>query len=389
MVRDLDRLARALADRDLDGYLIDAPGSDPDQRYVSGFAGHDPFVSLSSDGAVHLLVRGLERALAEKESEADTVATPDDYGRSALTHKAPGERELIVLERFLSEHDVGSLAVPSRFPTGTADGLRERGIAVDVDRDGLIGRMRAVKSEDEIEYMRAAQRATEKAMGRAESVLASARRDAQLHYEGEVLTSERVKAEIKISLLREGYDVEQIIVACGPEAANPHERGSGPLRPNEPIVIDIFPWDSDTMYHADMTRTFCVGEPSETAAEWYDLTARAQDAAFDAIGPGVSSTAVHDAVCDVYEDAGIPTNRSDPGTETGFMHGTGHGVGLAVHEGPRVSIADGEELQPGHVVTIEPGVYDPEIGGVRIEDLVVVTDDGFENLTDYERTFEL
>jgi Xaa-Pro aminopeptidase len=133
-----------------------------------------------------------------------------------------------------------------------------------------------------------------------------------------------------------------------------------------------------------MTRTFLKGEPTGTVREWYDLTAEAQDAALAAIEPGVTGAAVHDAACDVYEDAGLRTLRSDERTETGFIHSTGHGVGLDIHELPQVA-PGGEELEPGHVITVEPGLYDPEVGGVRIEDLVVVTEDGHENLTDYPR----
>ena len=137
-----------------------------------------------------------------------------------------------------------------------------------------------------------------------------------------------------------------------------------------------------------MTRTFCVGEPSDTVREWYDLTAEAKTAAFEALEPGATGAEVHDAVCDVYEDAGLPTLRSDDRAETGFIHSTGHGVGLDVHELPRLS-PNGGELEPGHVVTIEPGLYDPAVGGVRIEDLAVVTEDGYENLTDYEQRLVL
>jgi Xaa-Pro aminopeptidase len=131
-----------------------------------------------------------------------------------------------------------------------------------------------------------------------------------------------------------------------------------------------------------MTRTFCRGEASETVTEWFDLTHEAMEAALAAVEPGVTGEAVHDAACDVYEAAGLPTLRADESAETGFIHSTGHGVGLDVHELPQVA-PGGAELEPGNVITIEPGLYDPEVGGVRIEDLVVVTDDGCENLTDY------
>ena len=243
--------------------------------------------------------------------------------------------------------------------------------------------IRATKTDAEIEHVRAAQKANEAAMGAAEDLLARAERDGdRLVVDGETLTSEWVKETIEVTLLRHGCALDETIVACGRDAADPHDRGSGPLEPDEPIIVDIFPRDKSTKYHADMTRTFCVGEPDPTVQEWYDLTEQAYRAALEAVEPGVTGKDVHDAACEVYEDAGLPTLRSDPGAETGFIHSTGHGVGLDVHELPRVA-PDGEELEPGHVITIEPGLYDPDVGGVRIEDLVVVTEGGHDNLTDY------
>ncbi len=207
----------------------------------------------------------------------------------------------------------------------------------------------------------------------------------RLVHAGDPLTSEAVKEEIEVTLLRHGCALDETIVACGADAADPHDRGSGPLSADEPIIVDIFPRDKSTKYHADMTRTFLRGDPSDEIREWYDLTERAKAAAFDALEPGATGTDVHDAVCAVYEDAGEPTLRSDERTETGFIHSTGHGVGLDVHELPRLS-PNGGELRPGHVVTIEPGLYDPAVGGVRIEDIAVVTEDGYENFTDYEQS---
>jgi Xaa-Pro aminopeptidase len=224
-------------------------------------------------------------------------------------------------------------------------------------------------------------------MAAAESLIESATViEGVLHHDGDPLTSERVRREIELTLVREGCALDETIVACGADAANPHDRGSGPLYADESIVVDIFPRDTETRYHADMTRTFVKGEPSGTLQEWFDLTDEARSAALDAVEPGVTGAAVHEAVCDVYEDAGLPTLRTDPETETGFIHSTGHGVGLDVHERPQVS-PDGAELEPGNVVTIEPGLYDPDVGGVRIEDLIVVTEDGYENLTEYPVEF--
>jgi len=222
-------------------------------------------------------------------------------------------------------------------------------------------------------------------MGRAEALFeAATARDGTLYLDDDPLTAERVKREIEIELLEADCALDETIVACGPDAADPHDRGSGPLSADEPIIVDIFPRSKRSGYYADMTRTFCVGEPSETVRRWHELTCEAQTAALETIEAGVSGSEVHGAVCDVYEDAGLPTLRADETTETGFIHTTGHGVGLDIHERPRLSEEE-TELEAGHVVTVEPGLYDPAVGGVRVEDLVVVTDEGCENLTEYPK----
>ncbi len=385
MNRDLSALDAALDEQGVDGYLVDAASDDSDQYYLSGFDAPDPFLTLY-DGEIRLLfARSLEYSRAVEESAATTVQRYVDFDHQEKIEKH-GQRDAVdrVHAAFLSAHGVDSVAVPPRFPLRTADGLREQGVEVRPDEDGTITEIRATKTGTEIDHIRTAQRANEAAMERAEHLIASSDVDdeGRLQYDGDVLTSERVKEGIEVTLLRHGCALDETIVACGRSAADPHDRGSGALLANEPIIVDIFPQAKSTKYHADMTRTFCRGDPDETVREWYDLTQRAKEAALDVVEPGVTGEAVHDAACDVYEDAGLPTLRSDERTETGFIHSTGHGVGLDVHELPRVS-PGGEELQPGHVITIEPGLYDPEVGGVRIEDFVAVTEDGYENLTDY------
>jgi Xaa-Pro aminopeptidase len=381
---DLSDLDAFLAESEYDGYLIDADSEDSDQYYLSGFDAPDPFVTLY-DGSVRLLFsRSLEYGRAVKESRGDTVERGVDYGYGDYVEEY-GRREATerVLADFLDHYDVSSVAVPPRFPLSTADGLRDQGVSVGVDHDATVTEIRATKTDEEIEHVRTAQRANEAAMAAAEERIAAADVvDGVLHEDGDPLTSELVKTEIEVTLLEHGCALDETIVACGSDAADPHDRGSGPLAAGEAIIIDIFPQDKATKYHADMTRTFCVGEPSETIREWYDVTAEAKAAALDAVEPGATGEDVHDAACDVYEAAGLPTLRSDERTETGFIHSTGHGVGLDVHELPSVA-PGGAELEPGHVITIEPGLYDPDVGGVRIEDIVVVTEDGYENLTEY------
>ncbi|MFC4551005.1 MULTISPECIES: M24 family metallopeptidase [Halorussus] len=382
---DLSALADALDSEGYDGYLLDADSSDSNQLYLSGFDAPDPFVTLYTPEGLSLLVSGLEYGRAKSEGRADDVARLADYdfpqkvgeygGRAAAEHA--------VIAEFLADRDVASVATPERFPLGTADDLRDHGVEVEVLEGDVLAEIRATKTDEEVERIRTAQKANEAAMAAAEDLISAASvEDGTLRHDGEVLTSERVKEEIEVTLLRHGCALDETIVACGADGADPHNRGSGPLAAGEPVVIDIFPRDKESKYNGDMTRTFCKGDPSEEVRRRYDDTYEAFEAALDVLEAGVTGKEVHDAVCDVYEAKGYDTLRSDPSAETGFIHSTGHGIGLDVHELPRLA-PDGEELEPGHVVTVEPGLYDPDFGGVRIEDLVVVTEDGYENLTDY------
>ncbi len=388
MNADYSRLDSHLDSLDVDGYLLDADSSNATQRYLSGFDAPDPFISCYTPSSLSLLVSGLEFGRAKTESHADRIKRPVDYNRRELVQAyGPVEANYRVTAAFLADCGVDSVAVPERFPVGTADGLREQEIEVVVDTDDVLIDIRAVKTPTELDYIRTAQEANEAAMAAAEESIQAATvdSDGRLLLDGELLTSERVKQRIETTLLRHGCGLDDTIVACGQQAADPHDRGSGPLYAGEPIIIDIFPRNKSTGYHSDMTRTFSKGEPTETLAEWYTLTEDALAAALDAVEPGNTGADVHAAACEVYEEAGLPTLRGDPTTEVGFIHSTGHGVGLAVHERPSLS-TEGGDLVAGQVITVEPGLYDPSVGGVRLEDIVTVTEDGYENITEYPIT---
>lgn len=388
---DATKLDTYLEDNGFGGYLLDAAAEESDQRYLSGYDAPDPFLSLHTPEKLWLLVSELEYARATQESKADIVKRFADYDFQALreVHGTEAARRRMVAA-FLTDAGVEAVAVPKRFPLETADGLRERDIRVEPDHEDTITTIRAQKTTTEIEYVRNAQRANETALASAEELLLEAEvtDDEVLVHDGQVLTSERVKEAIELSLLKAGCSLSETIVAGGSQGANPHDRGSGPLPANEPIVIDVFPQDKETKFHADMTRTFVVGEANDTVRRRHELTLKAKNEAIERVEPGVTGAAVHDVVCDVYENAGFPTLRSKPDAETGFIHSTGHGVGLDVHELPNLGPA-GEELEPGHVITIEPGLYDPAVGGIRVEDLIVVTENGCENLTNYHTTLEI
>lgn len=387
MREDLDPLDGHLEDVDAEGYLIEADGDVADQYYLSGFWAPDPFVTLYTDGAVHCLLSPLEYGRASEEAGAASVTSISSYDfHERLETGEPHEVWAETIADFCADHDVGSVSTPPRFPLSVARGVEAAGLDVTVDHEGVVGQVRSVKTEDELEAIAASQEAAERAMERAESIIAEASIDdeGRLRYEGETLTSERVKVAIERRLLDDRCALDDVIVACGADAADPHDSGSGPLRAGETIIVDIFPAHKESRYFGDLTRTFVKGKPSTRQEAWYADTLAAQEAALAAIEAGVTGADVHDAVCDVFEDRGHPTLRSDSSTETGFIHSTGHGVGLDIHEEPSLA-KTGDELEANHVVTVEPGLYDPALGGVRIEDLVVVTADGYHNLTEYPK----
>ena len=239
--------------------------------------------------------------------------------------------------------------------------------------------------------MAEAQRAAVAAYRVAERMLRESRPDAKgrLVLDGKPLTSERLRARMALAMMERGaYPQEGTIASCGDDAARPHECGSGPLQANESIVLDIFPRNERTGYWGDLTRTLVKGTPSKELRGMYRAVAAAQRLAFGMLRSGVEGRKVHRAVAAFFEREGYPTDTSRPGKECGFFHGLGHGVGLAIHESPGLREAPGK-LPEGAIVTVEPGLYYPGIGGVRIEDTVLVTRDGFRFLARCPRRFAI
>ena len=280
------------------------------------------------------------------------------------------------------------LVVPATLPVTVADRLRANGVEVVPDEGEFIRRRRS-KSADEIAGVRRAQRAADAGMGAAAELLRSAETvEGVLHLGGEPVTAEAVRARIREVCAEHGAPTdEDIVVAPGPTGASGHERGSGPLPAGVPIVIDIWPRDEESGCFADMTRTFVVGaSPPDDVQRWHGLCEEALRRVYALIRPGVTGREVFDAACDVFEAAGELTQRTKDEGESlsdGFFHSLGHGVGLEVHEEPSLGRTGIEELIAGDVVAIEPGCYRHGYGGVRVEDLVLITEDGYERLTDF------
>jgi Xaa-Pro aminopeptidase len=374
------RLDTLLHERDLEAFLQFDDATNRNQLYVSGFEADDAFTFLRYDNKSTLLVAPLEKGRAESESTADTVLSTAQYVSGDV--RGDSDAEIDVIHQFLADQDIERVGVPRDFPLHFAEQLGEEDIHVESVPDVIV-EARKRKRPAEIAELDAAQAATEQAMSEAERLLQeSTVRDGKLHHNEEVLTAERLRAHIRRFLMDESCRLDEAIVACGSQAADPHDIGSGPLEADEPILLDIYP-QHGSGYWGDMSRTFVRGTPDPELKQMYETTLEAFDAALDALeeGAGTIGGAVHGAACDVFETAGYPTIR-DGDIDEGFLHSTGHAVGLDLHEEPRL-VSGAEELDEGYTLTIEPGLYDPDVGGVRVEDMIVVTEDGYRNLNDY------
>ena len=366
-----------------DGYKF------PDVYHVTRFLAPDPIIALEQNGEVAIVANSLEEGRARKQSRAREVFNVDEFGAKELAKTATSREELDagVIERFLESRGVRRVAVGTYFPIGMAERLRGAGIELVVDRD--LGERRRAKRPDEIAALEATQRATEDAWAKGVEALerATVRADGTLELAGEPFTAERLRAVVESRLLELGCVSEGAIIAPGKQAADPHLIGSGPLHAGEAIVMDIFPQDKATRYWADMTRTVSKGQPPAEITKLYEITRRAQDVGIKALRPGITGREVHELVEDVIWEAGYDTLRpgqqrsKNGGAPRGFIHGTGHGVGLEIHELPTVGRAGTTPLLTGDVVTVEPGIYLPELGGVRLEDMLLITETGSRNLT--------
>ena len=271
------------------------------------------------------------------------------------------------------------ITVPNNFPLLLADFLRSKGVKL-VPQIHLYPE-RASKTPDEAEAIRSSVQKTEKAFALIEKILReSVIKGNSIFYSGAILTSEFLKKEVERLLFEEDMISEEgIIISSGLQTAIPHHPGKGAIKPHEPIVCDIFPRSRATRYFADVTRTFVKGTPTEELRKMYEAVRKAQKEGIEAVAPGKKASDIHKIWVEVLLDAGYDVG------DKGFIHNTGHGVGLEVHEEPRLGEKAEYEFVPGNVITIEPGLYYPEIGGIRIEDDILVTKDGFENFTTFPK----
>ncbi|MDX8408275.1 MAG: Xaa-Pro peptidase family protein [Mariprofundaceae bacterium] len=365
---------------------------DADMLYVAGMFVPDAFIAVEIEGVWHGLFSPLEMGRAEKQSGFKQVHLDSPWRSKAAELNRPGLAGLAAA--FLDAHAVRTLLVPGHFPLAYAEQLRGWGFEV-TPSEGSMFPQRAVKSEHEIRCLAQAERLTRQSMQQAEIFLAdcSVGNDGILRTPAGSDTPDRkvksadVRRVIETFLIGQGAMPAHTIVACGREAADPHNIGSGFIRAGQAIIIDIFPRLLKTGYWGDMTRTYVKGVPDTALARLYQTVREGQDIGLNMVADGVDGKLIHTRILDHFAEQGFFTGIKR-GKQQGFFHGTGHGVGLEIHEQPRISMHS-DILQAGQVVTVEPGLYYPGIGGVRLEDMVVVENQGCRNLTRHPRRFSI
>jgi Xaa-Pro aminopeptidase len=364
----------------------------PELRHELPIAVPDAFLYVEAGGRKHAVISSMEIPRLE-EAGGIECHPHEEFGIDELIAAGLKRDELHdeISVRAVQALGLTSAVVPFFFPLGLADRLRAEGVEISVDQE-LFQERRRVKSAAELAGIRRAQRAAEAGMGAARELLRRAgAADGVATLDDEPLTSERLKAAISAAFVEHGCTADEFVVSHGPQSAIGHHMGAGPIRTGEPIVIDLWPRDNESACYADMTRTFCVGEPSAELREWHRLAREALDRTRALLRAGAVGRAVYDESCDVFEGAGYPTQRTKTPDEPlldGYFHSLGHGVGLEVHEEPGLGITGTSALVAGDVVTLEPGLYRRGVGGCRLEDLLLITEDGVESLTDFPYDLE-
>jgi len=375
----MEGLDDVIASSGAKAYVAYASSLDADMRYLTRFRTTDPVVFLQKHGQPGtVIVSQMEYERAARES----TAVPVTRAQAGLTEIVKEEKNRWrAYARMIAGLAGGDILVPPQFPAALAREL-EAFSRVIVDDDTVL-KLRAVKTDEEVSAIVRVQEATEAAMEGAISAIRSSRaRKGILHRGRASLTSETLQKEVAMALLSRGCRAVDTIISCGEDSAIPHIRGSGPLREGESIILDIFPQDEETGYTADMSRTVVKGKPSPELAEMFDAVLGAQSLAATLVRPGITGAEVHGKVVDYLRGRGFESNTK------GFIHNLGHGVGLDVHELPVLGPGGGE-LAAGNVITLEPGLYYPGAGGVRLEDIGVVTPKGFRDLTRTPKEFRV
>jgi Xaa-Pro aminopeptidase len=367
--------------------IVAASETNADMLYATGFHVPDAFAFVESGGRTAILLSDLEIDRGRKQARVDVVEAYSELQAALRRRQKTEPTHAEIIAAFARKHRASRPLVPGDFPAGLAAALAQSGVIIK-PVDGHFWPCREFKTAPEIAALSAASRITETGLARATEILKAARirKDRKLEWGGSVLTAERLRAELEAAMLFQGgFALNNSIVAGGEQACDPHERGHGPLRAHELIILDIFPRAAKTGFYGDLTRTVVRGRASDAQRRLWETCLEGQKLALKALKPGADGKQIQDDVRAFFTTAGYPTEQKK-GRWQGFFHGLGHGLGLELHEEPRIART---KLQPGQVFTVEPGIYIPGVGGVRHEDVVVINERGHRVLSRFPKPLEI
>jgi len=369
-------------------FIYDTAERCPDLYYACKFSAPDPFIFIETRGKKYLVMSDLEIDRTKKQAKGCKVLSLSKFtAKAAKKSKTPSL--LDTLNEIFKSLKVKKLEMPPASPFSLVDGLRKRGYKIQSGSTPFYPK-RLQKTADEKKALIRAQKAVFDMMALAEKTLRACKiRNNKLYYKGKVLTCEALREMIHFELMRRNFIApESTIVACGADTIDPHNFGKGPLRPHQAIIVDIFPKSIDSLFWGDATRTFCVGKAPERLKKLYNAVKAGQEYALKNIKAGVNGRKIHETILKMFKERGFNTGEIG-GRMQGFFHSTGHGIGLELHESPiRVGPVD-QTLKAGMCTSVEPGLYYKGLGGVRIEDIVIVTKTGCQVLAGYPKRLEV
>jgi len=375
--------------RDREAALIVAPSEgDANMLYAVGFFVPDPFIFFQHKNAKYAVMSDLEIDRAKKQAHVDRVLSLSLYQKKLRKLGKSPATMADILDLLFRERGIRSLVVPANFSALLADQLRAKGYNLSIKRDPFWNE-RETKSNREVNQIAESLRIARLGLEAGIRMLkrTASKRDGYLYFNGSRLTSEMLKTAVNTTIMAQGWLPSHTIISSGNQCVDPHHEGSGPIKANTSIIFDIFPRSQQNGYFGDLSRTVVRGRASERLKEIYATVQAGQKIGFDQIRDGVNGKQVHQNILDLFEARGFHTGKIN-GRMQGFFHGTGHGLGLDIHEAPRIAPVDAT-LRTGHVVTVEPGLYYLGVGGVRLEDVVLVTPKGNRNLTDCPQFLEI
>ena len=369
--------------------IYSASDTDANMLWATGFFAPDPFIFIAKRGKRYLVMNDLELDRAKSQAAVDKVLAYSHYQRRLQNRGTQFPTTAQILVEVLSDLKIKRVEVPSAFPVHLADQLRKMKMRVDPRPDPFWSD-REFKTQREIRAISDSLQAAEIGMEAGIDAVrrTEIRKDGYLYLDGTRLTSEILKRIINTAIMAQGYVPSHTIAASGDQCVDPHNQGSGPIRANTSIIMDIFPRSQTTGYFGDITRTIVRGRASERLKHAYHCVLNAQNIGFRQIKDGASAYDIHQEILNYFASEAFPTGLLD-GRMQGFFHGTGHGLGLDIHEAPSFGQRSKNLLRTGNVVTVEPGLYYKGMGGVRLEDVVVVTKTGCKNLVQIPKFLEV